>query len=69
MRKYLGMERESSMDAVYDRSYDIICHVQRMSMELIRRPCAHGTTYFWLQTAREREMRSSQAATQGTSGF
>jgi hypothetical protein len=28
MRKYLGMERESSMEAVCDRSYDISCHVQ-----------------------------------------
>ena len=28
MRKYLGMEREASMEAVYDHSYDISCHVQ-----------------------------------------
>jgi len=28
MRKYLGMEREGSMEAVCDRSYDISCHVQ-----------------------------------------
>ena len=28
MRKYLGMERNSSMEAVCDRSYDISCHVQ-----------------------------------------
>ena len=28
MRKYLGMERESSMEAVCDHSYDISCHVQ-----------------------------------------
>jgi hypothetical protein len=28
MRKYLGMERKSSMEAVCDRSYDISCHVQ-----------------------------------------
>jgi hypothetical protein len=28
MRKYLGMERSSSMDAVCDRSCDIFCHVQ-----------------------------------------
>jgi hypothetical protein len=28
MRKYLGMERKSSMEAVCDHSYDISCHVQ-----------------------------------------
>jgi hypothetical protein len=28
MRKYLGMERKRSMQAVCDRSYDIACHVQ-----------------------------------------
>jgi len=28
MRKYLGMERKSSMEAVCDRRYDISCHVQ-----------------------------------------
>ena len=28
MRKYLGMERSSSMEAVCDPSYDISCHVQ-----------------------------------------
>ena len=28
MRKYLGMEPHSSMEAVCDRSYDISCHVQ-----------------------------------------
>ena len=28
MSKYLGMERESSMEAVCDLSYDISCHVQ-----------------------------------------
>jgi hypothetical protein len=28
MRKYLGMERRSSMQAVCDPGYDIVCHVQ-----------------------------------------
>ncbi len=34
-----------------------------MSMELIRRPCAHGTTCFWLRRAASREMPSATAGT------
>jgi len=69
MRKYLGMERESSMEAVCGPSYDISCHVQ-WNVHGADTSSMRTWNHMLLASKGDRcKMSATGATTQSTSGF